>query len=169
MKGYNDNIETLTIDNGDFRRVLYTGKHLQLVLMNLQPGEEIGSEVHDSIDQFFRFEEGEGWSISTGSRIASGRSGVSCRRARATMSATPERAAQALHHLRPARASRPAWSRRPSPRPKRATTTRNWTARPPNNCRWSSNKHASSQRRDVKSPPQTSPRPTAGFRRKQGA
>ena len=60
MKGYNDNIETLTIDNGDFRRVLYTGKHLQLVLMNLQPGEEIGSEVHDSIDQFFRFEEGEG-------------------------------------------------------------------------------------------------------------
>lgn len=60
MKGYNDNIETLTIDNNDFRRVLYTGKHLQLVLMTLQPGEEIGSEVHDSIDQFFRFEEGEG-------------------------------------------------------------------------------------------------------------
>jgi mannose-6-phosphate isomerase-like protein (cupin superfamily) len=60
MKGYNDNIETLTVDNSDFRRVLYTGKHLQLVLMTLQPGEEIGSEVHDSIDQFFRFEEGEG-------------------------------------------------------------------------------------------------------------
>ena len=60
MKGYNDNIETLTIDNSDFRRVLYTGKHLQLVLMTLQPGEEIGSEVHDGIDQFFRFEEGEG-------------------------------------------------------------------------------------------------------------
>ena len=47
MKGYHDNIETLTTDNGDFRRVLYTGKHLQLVLMTLQPGEEIGSEVHD--------------------------------------------------------------------------------------------------------------------------
>ena len=60
MKGYNENIETLTIDNSDFRRVLYTGKHLQLVLMTLQPGEEIGSEVHDGIDQFFRFEEGEG-------------------------------------------------------------------------------------------------------------
>ena len=60
MKGYNDNIETLTAANTDFRRVLYTGKHLQLVLMTLQPGEEIGSEVHDGIDQFFRFEEGEG-------------------------------------------------------------------------------------------------------------
>ncbi len=60
MKGYNENIETLTIANGDFRRVLYTGKHLQLVLMTLQPGEEIGSEVHDGIDQFFRFEEGTG-------------------------------------------------------------------------------------------------------------
>ena len=60
MKGYNDNIETLTAANGDFRRVLYTGKHLQLVLMTLQPGEEIGSEVHDSIDQFFRFEQGTG-------------------------------------------------------------------------------------------------------------
>ena len=59
-RGYNDNIETLTVDNGDFRRVLYTGKHLQLVLMTLQPGEEIGSEVHDDRDQFFRFEEGEG-------------------------------------------------------------------------------------------------------------
>ena len=60
MKGYNDNIETLTTENGDFRRVLYTGRHLQLVLMTLRPGEEIGSEVHDGIDQFFRFEEGEG-------------------------------------------------------------------------------------------------------------
>ena len=60
MKGYNDNIETLTLENSDFRRVIYTGKHLQLVLMTLQPGEEIGSEVHEAIDQFFRFEEGEG-------------------------------------------------------------------------------------------------------------
>jgi len=60
VKGYHDNIETLTTGNSDFRRVLYTGKHLQLVLMTLQPGEEIGSEVHDGIDQFFRFEEGEG-------------------------------------------------------------------------------------------------------------
>ena len=60
MKGYNDNIETLTSENEDFRRVLYTGKHLQLVLMTIQPGEEIGSEVHDDRDQFFRFEAGEG-------------------------------------------------------------------------------------------------------------
>ncbi len=60
MKGYHDNIETLTSANEDFRRVLYSGKHLQLVLMTLQPGEEIGSEIHDSIDQFFRIEEGEG-------------------------------------------------------------------------------------------------------------
>ena len=60
MKGYHDNIETLTSANSDFRRVLYTGKHLQLVLMTLQPGEKIGAEVHDGRDQFFRFEAGEG-------------------------------------------------------------------------------------------------------------
>ena len=60
MKGYHDNIETQTTGNSDFRRVLYTGKNLQLVLMTLQPGEEIGSEVHDDRDQFFRFEEGNG-------------------------------------------------------------------------------------------------------------
>lgn len=60
MKGYNDDIEALTTGNSDFRRVLYTGEHLQLVLMTLQPGEEIGSEVHEGRDQFFRFEEGTG-------------------------------------------------------------------------------------------------------------
>ena len=60
MKGFHDDIEHLTVDNSDFRRVLYTGKHLQLVLMTLQPGEEIGAEVHKDRDQFFRFEEGEG-------------------------------------------------------------------------------------------------------------
>ncbi|WP_324806934.1 cupin domain-containing protein [Sphingomonas sp. LY29] len=60
MRGYHDNIERQTLDNGDFRCVLYTGKHLQLVLMTLQPGDEIGAETHDGIDQFFRFEEGEG-------------------------------------------------------------------------------------------------------------
>jgi len=60
MKGYNENIETLTTENEDFRRILYTGKHLQMVVMTIQPGEEIGSEVHDGIDQFFRFEEGKG-------------------------------------------------------------------------------------------------------------
>ncbi len=60
MKGFHDNIEQQTLDNSDFRRVLYTGHHLQLVLMTLRPGDEIGAEVHDDRDQFFRFEEGEG-------------------------------------------------------------------------------------------------------------
>ena len=60
MKGYCDNIDRATVANEDFRRVLYTGKHLQLVLMTLKPGEEIGSEVHPDRDQFFRFEEGSG-------------------------------------------------------------------------------------------------------------
>ena len=60
MKGYVDNIEERTKENDDFRRVLYTGKHIQLVLMTLQPGEDIGEEVHPDIDQFFRIEKGEG-------------------------------------------------------------------------------------------------------------
>jgi mannose-6-phosphate isomerase-like protein (cupin superfamily) len=60
VKGYHDDIEKQTTGNSDFRRVLYTGGHLQLVLMTLKPGEEIGSEVHEDRDQFFRFEEGSG-------------------------------------------------------------------------------------------------------------
>lgn len=60
MKGFVDNIEKLTEDNDDFRRVLYTGKNLQLVLMAIQPGEEIGEEVHEDRDQFFRIETGGG-------------------------------------------------------------------------------------------------------------
>ena len=60
MKGFHGNIETLTTDNSDFRRVLYTGKQLQLVLMTLPPGCDIGSEVHEDRDQFFRFEDGAG-------------------------------------------------------------------------------------------------------------
>ena len=60
MKGYHDDIEGQTTGNSDFRRVLYTGHHLQLVLMTLQPGDEIGAEVHEDRDQFFRFEEGRG-------------------------------------------------------------------------------------------------------------
>jgi len=59
-KGFAADIERDTLKNTDFRRVLYTGKNSQLVLMCLKAGEEIGSEVHDDIDQFFRFEEGEG-------------------------------------------------------------------------------------------------------------
>jgi mannose-6-phosphate isomerase-like protein (cupin superfamily) len=60
VKGFHDDIERLTTGNGDFRRVLYTGHYLQLVLMTLKPGEEIGAEVHEDRDQFFRFEEGNG-------------------------------------------------------------------------------------------------------------
>lgn len=60
MKGFKSNIEKDTLSNSNFRRVLYTGKHSQLVLMTLKPGEEIGEEVHKTIDQFFRFEKGEG-------------------------------------------------------------------------------------------------------------
>ena len=60
MKGFVDNIETRTSQNSDFRRVLYTAKHMQLVLMSLKPGEDIGEEVHQDADQFFRVEEGQG-------------------------------------------------------------------------------------------------------------
>jgi mannose-6-phosphate isomerase-like protein (cupin superfamily) len=60
MKGYSTAIENNTLKNSDFRRVLYTGKYSQLVLMNLKPMEEIGMETHNDRDQFFRFEEGEG-------------------------------------------------------------------------------------------------------------
>lgn len=60
MKGFVENIEKLTLENDNFRKVLYTGKHLQLVLMTLQAGEEIGREVHEGHDQFFRVEEGQG-------------------------------------------------------------------------------------------------------------
>ena len=60
MKGYVENIEQETLANEDFRRVVYTGKNLQLVLMTLPAGCDIGEEVHDDRDQFFRVEEGEG-------------------------------------------------------------------------------------------------------------
>ena len=60
MMGFKGNIEKLTLENSNFREVLYTGKHLQLVLMSLKVGEEIGSEVHLNNDQFFRFESGKG-------------------------------------------------------------------------------------------------------------
>jgi mannose-6-phosphate isomerase-like protein (cupin superfamily) len=60
MKGFVDDIESLTRDNKNFRLVLYTGKHLQLVLMSLKVGEEIGDETHPDHDQFFRFEKGKG-------------------------------------------------------------------------------------------------------------
>src|SRR5664280_3150294 len=60
MKGYNGDIEELTLQNDNFRKVLYTHTHSQLVLMSLKPNEDIGSEVHEDNDQFFRFESGQG-------------------------------------------------------------------------------------------------------------
>lgn len=68
MKGFKEHIETLTKENTDFRRVLYTAKHTQLVLMSLKPGEEIGLETHPDNDQFFRFDAGEGEVIIDGNR-----------------------------------------------------------------------------------------------------
>jgi len=59
MKGYIDNIEDRTKNNKSFRKVLFTGSHMQLVVMSLKPGEDIGEEVHDNVDQFFRVEEGD--------------------------------------------------------------------------------------------------------------
>ncbi|MEK7218821.1 MAG: cupin domain-containing protein, partial [Patescibacteria group bacterium] len=65
MHGYITNLETATRENTDFRRVLYTAKHSQLVLMSIKPGEEIGEEVH-VLDQFIRIEEGEGKAVLDG-------------------------------------------------------------------------------------------------------
>jgi mannose-6-phosphate isomerase-like protein (cupin superfamily) len=58
MTGYTSNIESITLANNNFRQVLYTGAHMQLVVMSLKPGEEIGMEIHNTVDQFFRLESG---------------------------------------------------------------------------------------------------------------
>jgi mannose-6-phosphate isomerase-like protein (cupin superfamily) len=59
MSGYSSNIMDETINNTNFRKVLYTGQHMQLVVMSLKPGEDIGMEVHPNVDQFFRIEKGD--------------------------------------------------------------------------------------------------------------
>ena len=66
MKGFNANIEKATLENRNYRKVLYTSKHSQLVLMSLKPNEEIGMEVHPDNDQFFRFEKGQGKCVIDG-------------------------------------------------------------------------------------------------------
>lgn len=66
MKGFNTNIEKDSLENKNFRKVLYTGKHSQLVLMSLKPHEEIGMEIHQGNDQFFRFEKGQGKCVIDG-------------------------------------------------------------------------------------------------------
>ena len=66
MTGFIDNIEKSTQENTNFRKVLFTGAHSQLVLMSLLPKEEIGMEVHPNVDQFFRIESGEGKVVMNG-------------------------------------------------------------------------------------------------------
>lgn len=66
MTGYLNNIEETTLHNAFFRHVLYTGQHAQLVVMSLKPGEDIGEEVHEIVDQFLRVEAGEGKVIMNG-------------------------------------------------------------------------------------------------------
>ena len=66
MKGYVTNIEKAARENGFFRKVLYTAKYSQLVVMSLKPGEEIGMEVHDNLDQFIRLETGTGKAVLDG-------------------------------------------------------------------------------------------------------
>lgn len=72
MKGFTTNIEKDTLENGNFRKVLYSSKHSQLVLMSLKPNEEIGMEVHHENDQFFRFEKGQGKCIIDGNEYEVG-------------------------------------------------------------------------------------------------
>ena len=77
MKGYSTDIEKQSLENTAFRRVLFTGKNMQLVLMSLKPGEDIGSEVHQDRDQFFRVEAGQAraevgedtWELADGSIV----------------------------------------------------------------------------------------------------
>ncbi|MCC6512264.1 MAG: cupin domain-containing protein [Pirellulaceae bacterium] len=69
MHGFVKNLETMVVENVDFRRVLYTAKHTQLVVMSLLPAEEIGEEVH-KLDQFFRVEAGTGEVVLEGERTA---------------------------------------------------------------------------------------------------
>ena len=69
MKGYSTNIERDTLENEDYRRVLYTGPNLQLVLMTVQPGDEIGLESHEGHDQFIRVEAGKGEALLGGEKV----------------------------------------------------------------------------------------------------
>lgn len=72
MKGFSANIEQKTLDNNNFRQVIYTGKNTQLVLMSIVPGGEIGMETHPDNDQFFRFESGQGKVIIDGNEYEVG-------------------------------------------------------------------------------------------------
>ena len=75
MAGYFGSIEKQTEENEYFRQVLFTGKHMQLVVMSLKPGEEIGNEVHPDVDQFFRIEQGEATFVFNGNEKKVARDG----------------------------------------------------------------------------------------------
>lgn len=118
-KGFIGNIEQDTIANADFRRVLYTGKYSQLVLMSLKPGEEIGEEVHDDVDQFFRFEKGEGKVVidKVEHKVHDGVA-VIVPSGRGTTSSTPRRRRTfASIPYTPRRSIRTRWCATPRPRP----------------------------------------------------
>ncbi|MFH0863744.1 MAG: cupin domain-containing protein [Candidatus Gottesmanbacteria bacterium] len=66
MTGFVGNIEELTLANNNFRQVIFTGNHSQLVLMTLKPNQDIGMEVHPNVDQFFRIEQGQGKIVLNG-------------------------------------------------------------------------------------------------------
>jgi len=87
MAGYSVPIEKKTLENDYFRKVLFTGKYTQLVVMCLRPGEDIGNEVHKKVDQFFRIEKGHAAFVFNGKEkhLAKNGDAVICRRARTTM------------------------------------------------------------------------------------
>jgi mannose-6-phosphate isomerase-like protein (cupin superfamily) len=117
MKPFVADIEELTEENVDYRSVIHTGAHLQLVLMTLQPGQEIGPETHASHDQFFRIEEGwgkvvidgtdypvlAGWGIVVPAGASHNLINTGSQRMRLyTIYAPPEHAARLVEHERPA-------------------------------------------------------------------
>ena len=115
--------------------MLYTGEHLQLVLMTLQPGEEIGEEVHADRDQFFRIEEGAGVIDIDGreNAVEDDIAVIVPAGSRHNVRNTgDEPCASTPSTVRPS--IRTAWSRRPRPKPTPATTPRNGTARPASSC-----------------------------------
>ena len=113
MKGFVEDIEDLTEENKDYRRVLYTGKHLQLVLMSLEPGEEIGEEVHKDADQFFRVEKGKGevWIDGKRNKDQGRRCNRGSRRGQAQRGQYRAQAAEAIYTLQPTPSSRRLESR----------------------------------------------------------
>ena len=119
MKGFVKDIEALATGNGQFRQVLYTAKHCQLVLMALKPKEEIGAEVH-KLDQFFRVEEGSGEAVLDGVRTADP-SGLRCPRPRwdePQHHQYRQRSNEALYALCAAKS--PGWRCPPYPRRRRS-------------------------------------------------